>query len=370
MFPNAKRQSKVHGNPSHRVRRGNLPILIAVLLVPIVGMLALSVDVSYSMRKHDELQRAADFAALAGARELVPDANGHQNTEKVNDRIRNVAQSRLSSLSNFSVLQDDISIGRYVKATAYTNFTISQTGTFDTVKVTLRRDGNANNPLPLFFGGIFGLVESEVIATATAVLQRPTAIRPGADILPFALPASVWRDYQPDAPLLMRADGKLINISGQVLDEDWGTVDFGTRRNESASLYDQVIDGLHESHLSELYRDGRIPIRSSIDSGQEIWVRANTGLPKELEGTIPKIEGQPRLAPLVSQRFGKDRDLEFKIIDWVVVVLKKVPNSQSLETTLEVRPSYLYDGLLRPSQDLCADEGLIIGAFTSPVLVD
>ena len=190
MFPNAKRQSNVHGNLSHRMRRGNLPILIAVLLVPIVGMLAFSVDVSYSMRKHDELQRAADFAALAGARELVPDANGQQSIKKVNERIRDVAQSRLSGLSNFSVLQDDISIGRYEKATAYTNFTISQNGTFDTVKVTLRRDGNANNPLPLFFGGIFGLVESEVIATATAVLQRPTAIRPGADILPFALPAS------------------------------------------------------------------------------------------------------------------------------------------------------------------------------------
>ena len=118
-------------------------------------MLALSVDVSYSIRKHDELQRAADFAALAGARELVPDADGQQSIEKVNERIRDVAQSRLSSLSDFSVLQDDISIGRYEKSTAYTNFTISQTGTFDTVKVTLRRDGNANNPLPLFFGGIF-----------------------------------------------------------------------------------------------------------------------------------------------------------------------------------------------------------------------
>ena len=62
-----------------------------------------------------------------------------------------------------------------------------------------------------FLAAFFGLVESEVIATATAVLQRPTAIRPGADILPFALPAAAWRNCQPDSPLLMRADGKLIN---------------------------------------------------------------------------------------------------------------------------------------------------------------
>ena len=107
------------------------------------------------------------------------------------------------------------------------------------------------------------------------------------------------------------------------------------------------------------------PIRSSIDSGQEIWVRAKTGLPKELEATIPRIEGQPGLPRWSPKGSVRIVILEFKIIDWVVVVLKKAPNSQSFETTIEVRPSYLYDGLLRPSQDLY-DEGLIIGAFTSP----
>ena len=78
----------------------------------------------------------------------------------------------------------------------------------------------------------------------------------------------------------MRADGKLINPSGQVLDEDWGTIDFGTRRNESASLYDQVIDGLHESHLSELYRDGRIPIHQASIVDKKFGFAPKQGYPK------------------------------------------------------------------------------------------
>ena len=351
-------------------RTGNLPILVAVLLVPIVGMLALSVDVGYSMRKHDELQRAADLAALAGARHLVPDVVGNQDIELVRAKIQETAQSRLSDLDGFTVLDDDITIGRYDTATAYTNFTIKSNGVFDTVRVTLRRDESANNPLPLFFGGIFGIVESEAMATATAVVQRPVAIRPGVDILPFAIPAEVWLNEDAETPLSLRSDGKIVNAKGQVLAKDWGTIDFGTRRNEAANLNYQVLNGLHESHMTELYRDGRIQIRSTIDSRQEIWVRAKAGLPQELTDTIPLIEEKARLVPLYTQSFGDGRELEFKIVDWVVVAFKRTSSQNSDDIMLEVRPSYLYDGLLRPCQDLCAEEGLIVGAYTSPVLID
>ncbi|MCH1495378.1 MAG: pilus assembly protein TadG-related protein [Rubripirellula sp.] len=333
-------------------------------------MLALSVDVGYSMRKHDELQRAADLAALAGARHLVPDVVGNQDIELVRAKIQETAQSRLSDLDGFTVLDDDITIGRYDTATAYTNFTIKSNGVFDTVRVTLRRDESANNPLPLFFGGIFGIVESEAMATATAVVQRPVAIRPGADILPFAIPAEVWLNEDAETPLSLRSDGKIVNAKGQVLAKDWGTIDFGTRRNEAANLNYQVLNGLHESHMTELYRDGRIQIRSTIDSRQEIWVRAKAGLPQELTDTIPLIEEKARLVPLYTQSFGDGRELEFKIVDWVVVAFKRTSSQNSDDIMLEVRPSYLYDGLLRPCQDLCAEEGLIVGAYTSPVLID
>ena len=353
-----------------RHRRGNLAILIAVLLVPVVGMLALSVDVGYSMRKQDELQRAADLAALAGARDLIPDVHGKQDFAAVKNTIKSTSQGRLTDVKGFKVLDEDITLGRYDVETAYTNFTIKHNGVYDTVRVTLRRDRTANQPLTLFFGGIFGLIESDVIATATAVVQKPVAIRPGAEILPFALPASCWLNEQLKRPIQLRSDGKILDGKGNILAEGWGTVDFGTRRNEAANLKYQVLNGLHESNLTELYRDGRIQIRSTIDSRQVIWVRAKTGLAEEIKEIIPKIEERPRLVPLFSQTFGKGREQEYKIVNWVVVSLKRSSDTGGQDILLEVSPSFLYDGLLRPSQDLCANEGLIDGAFTSPVLID
>ncbi len=354
--------------PKHP-RTANIAVLIAVLLVPMVGMLALSIDVGYSMRKHDELQRAADSAALAGARELAPNHLGEQDFDMAKARVREIAAKRLGDSAEFNVLDDDIELGRFEPRTAYTRFTIKEDGIFDTVRVTLRRDGTANKPLPLFFGGIFGLVESEVAATSTAVVQKPIAIRPGAAILPFAIPESSWIASK-DGKLRLRSDGKILDSQGQILQQDWSTIDFGTRRNETANLNYQMLNGLHDSHLKALYREGRIKVLTAIDSRQEIWVTARVGLPEELLGTIPLIEEKARLIPLYTQKFGKDRELEYKISNWAVASLQKIDVEGALDIHLEISEAFLYDGLLRPGPNLSVEEGVIVGAYTSPILVD
>src|SRR5947208_13128922 len=54
-----------------RVRRGAVAPLVALLLIPLLGMLAFSVDVGYMIVVRTELQNAADAAALAGAQQLM-----------------------------------------------------------------------------------------------------------------------------------------------------------------------------------------------------------------------------------------------------------------------------------------------------------
>ena len=48
--------------------RGNASILFGLLLLPIVGLIGLSIDYARAMHARSELQEAADAAAIAGAR--------------------------------------------------------------------------------------------------------------------------------------------------------------------------------------------------------------------------------------------------------------------------------------------------------------
>src|SRR5262245_43182120 len=59
--------NKNHRNP----RPGAIGPLTAVLLIPMVAMVAFAIDMSYIWRTEAELQNAADSAALAGAAELA-----------------------------------------------------------------------------------------------------------------------------------------------------------------------------------------------------------------------------------------------------------------------------------------------------------
>ena len=54
-----------------RRRRGAVAPLTAVLLIPILGMLAFAIDIGYITETNLELQNAADAAALAGAAKLL-----------------------------------------------------------------------------------------------------------------------------------------------------------------------------------------------------------------------------------------------------------------------------------------------------------
>src|SRR5262245_26550776 len=59
-----------HVRKNSQVRRGAIAPMTVLLLIPLVGMLAFSVDVGYMVLVQAELQNAADAAALAGAEKL------------------------------------------------------------------------------------------------------------------------------------------------------------------------------------------------------------------------------------------------------------------------------------------------------------
>lgn len=159
-------------------RKGAIAVFTAVLMIPILGMVAFTVDYGYLLKKRADLQRAADAAALAAVRDLVPDSSGDQDLAKVRETVRQYAALNIPEVENFAVLDADIQIGRYDPESIYDSVTLLDWGVFDTVTVKLRYDNQANSPVSLLFARILGINESDVNATATAILQKGSILTP------------------------------------------------------------------------------------------------------------------------------------------------------------------------------------------------
>jgi len=187
-------------------RRGAVTVLVAILLIPLLGMVAFAVDYGYLFKTRTDLQRTADAAALAAVQSLIPAPDGTQDLAAVRTALRSYATS--NAASGFQVLDSDIEIGRYDPSTIYSNLTLLSSGTLDTVRVTVWYDSTANSPVSLFFSRALGIHSAPVTATATAVLQKASTIPPGADILPFVLPQDVWNARAPGDSWSVYGDGK------------------------------------------------------------------------------------------------------------------------------------------------------------------
>ena len=129
-------------------------------------------DYGYPAKVQSDLQRSADSAVLAAMQDLPPAPEGSQDLKSVHSSVHRYVTSNVDA--SFHVRDSNIDVGRYDPTTIYSNVSLLNDGTFDTVRVTLRRDSTANSPVSLFFAPVPGILESEVSATATATLVKPT----------------------------------------------------------------------------------------------------------------------------------------------------------------------------------------------------
>ena len=171
-------------------------VMAALLMTALVGLIAFSVDYGYLLKVRTDLQPSADASALAAVQDLIRKPDGTQDLDKARATVRDYVGDNLSDTS-FQVANSDIQIGRYDPQSIYSGVSLLSSGTFDTVRVTLRRDGGVNAAVPLFFARLLGLQNAAVVATATAVLQKGEYMEPGVEILPFATPLDLWNSLEP-----------------------------------------------------------------------------------------------------------------------------------------------------------------------------
>ncbi len=354
-----------------RDRRGAIVVLAALMMAALVGMVAFSVDYGYLLKVRTDLQRSADAAALAAVQDLIRQPDGTQDLNKARETVRTYARDNLNDAS-IQVGSEDIEIGRYDPSSIYTGVTLLNTGTFDTVRVTLRRDGAVNPTVPLFFARVLGMQEATVTATSTAVLQKAENMKPGSEVLPFAIPKVLWDGLEPGETWSAYGDGKLQDADGNDVPGDWGTLDIGATDNSTSELSDQINNGLRQKDLDALYADGKIAQDTHIDSEVPAWMQGDSGLSSGLKSAVQAAHGKQKLIPLYDQLGGQlaGNNVEFHVVGWGVVTVIDSEWQGQTNTYVNVKKSHIFKGELRPKGTLSAGSGYIDGAYTSPVLVE
>jgi len=157
-----------------RGERGIGLVLMAILAVLLLGIIGLAVDAGHVQTTAQQLQAAADAAALAGANQVFAEWQaGDSAFPLTRAKARDVALANAAAAVDVQLdpnpsnaAEGDIVVGWWSKATkAFT----PTTDEVNAVRVVARRSsGSASGPLMLVFGGLFGSGQGEVARSAIA----------------------------------------------------------------------------------------------------------------------------------------------------------------------------------------------------------
>lgn len=195
--PNTRKKLPPLNNES-----GVMAIMFAVLLIVLMGFAALAVDFAHLLVVRNELQNAADAAALAGAKAFnqpttpmsTPDWAIAPIWANAETTAANVIQANKS---------DGVQLQNCAVASGYWNLTQPALGlqsqgiapTFmdaPAVRVTVSRSaGNNGGPVQNWFARAIGNPTSDISATAVAACASPGTIKSGAPIRTGIFPLAI-----------------------------------------------------------------------------------------------------------------------------------------------------------------------------------
>jgi Flp pilus assembly protein TadG len=138
--------------------RGQTLVLVALTLVSLLAMAALAIDVVTLYVAKSEAQRAADAAALAGAKAFV---DSGVTTDPSNSSLQTLAQAMATAIINAMIGENKVA-GTAPQLASAPSFDFSQDGN-PRITVTVQR-----TDLPIFFARIWGGTLANVSASATA----------------------------------------------------------------------------------------------------------------------------------------------------------------------------------------------------------
>lgn len=233
-------------------QRGAVAIYVALFLVVMLGFIALSVDIGRALVVRNELQNAADAAALAGAGQLKwtnTPTTWANATSKANAAISlNYADGK--ALSTGTVTAGYWSVTGSPAGMQSTTITPSG-GELPAVQVTVSRTAGSNGgPIQTFFAGLIGTSTIDVSATAVAAIATPGVAKPGA-LFPIAITqcmAGIYWDSSTGQPTIDPSTGKPYQIkigssyhTGTCYYGQWTT--FNTVANDTPTVINLIQNG-------------------------------------------------------------------------------------------------------------------------------
>ena len=148
--------------PARHEQRGQTIVLVALSMVFVIAMAALAIDLTTLYVARGEMQRAADGAALAGAKAFVESGI----TTNPNPSLRPMATALANAYISAVVSQNEVGKVAPTLVSAPANY---GTDGNPQITVTLKRTN-----VPTFFSRIFGRTLATVTASATAEAYNPS----------------------------------------------------------------------------------------------------------------------------------------------------------------------------------------------------
>lgn len=331
-------------------RRGNIVVLAAGFIVGIMGLAAFSLDLGYVAMVRNQLNGATDGAALAAAAELPdglgPGANPTQDAVATNARSAAVtvaAANRAGDKSSVFLNSSDVKFGRRTYSNGvWTNSWGTQP--YNLVGVTASRGpgaaGAGDSPLPLFFARALGHNTANLSVTSHAALLAgvgfkifPNSSSVAAPVLPIAYDLESWNSLMAGTNLngaggdnYAYSNGVVTGGGDGIAEFDLypygnqsltpgnrGTVKIGVSNNSTATLSDQILNGVSESQLAAIGGSLEIPSNGSITLG------GNPGLSAAIKDDLKAIIGQPRAIPIFTTVTGPGNNAQYTIVKFVGV---------------------------------------------------
>jgi Flp pilus assembly protein TadG len=198
----------MYRNP-HVRQQGAMIITMSIWMMTLVGFVALAVDVGHLMIARNELQNAADAAALAGANCLdkTTSGTGIDCTSTVSSNLNwSIAGTKASSTIGQNKA-DGASLTDGTVSTGYKNLagtpgglqpiTLSPVGVNDKPAVMVqlsKASGKNGGPVQIMIAAMFGVAPVSIGASAVAVLSSPGNILPGS-VIPVAINKCMYDQF-------------------------------------------------------------------------------------------------------------------------------------------------------------------------------